>query len=1491
MRLKLLLILLAFGVRVFAGTPYIPINVNFEDEDPQFEIPGKVLNTPIVRAFTFQGTNVWDPTGYNAYLSFGEDANVTNMVVTTGTCYSTYIDFQIGSNTFAYPVERWYASVMVTKPAVAGAYSIGYGYLTIKPAPEVNANGSFFYTRAINGSEYGPFTGSFSNWPFALKGDYGGYIDLATFAGHTNAPAMTAHSGLGSAATNPASAFDVAGAAATVQTNLNAHTNTPALLAHSGLGSAATNPASAFAESSVQTNFASHTNTPAMTAHSGLGSAATNPASVFASSSVQTNFASHTNTPAMTAHSGLGTAATNPTSAFASSNVQTNFAVHTNTSAMTAHSGLGTAATNPASAFDVAGAAAIVQTNLDTHTNLPATSAHSGLGTASTNATGDFYPMTGNPENYLKATSNRFDEITVAQLASIDSNICGLTQGTYTGVLTTVSYTGVTAVVNGRSYLWGLTKQNSFGTSTLSIAGCSLVQTNSGTYTNYFTAKSADSNLVLRLDGNGSSKSDVSSIFVNQITGGDANVSGTIRAGAGITVNGNSVLLDTAPQNGTNYGRKDGAWFPISAEAGGFSGGTITMDVETNKDSRWIKFILRPALTSEVSQSTYTPPTSGEGVIYYVATNGSDANAGTNWATAVLTFERAIALYESGDEYNTVWFGDGTWTMGNYTNETITNGSMNLTMSGVFASYNLYGAKLNGDEIAATNGYSVFQLGDSNAIVAGFVISNAETGVEIGAGGGQVKDCIIQGSSRNALTMDDANALGERLFIYGNSANNNNDGVIFFNGGTLRNCLIYGNESQGGSDCGGIYIPGAPTLVENCTIVGNKGTGAGGIYVDYSSDETNLFIRNTIIAFNATNSDGFSDVVINDSFPVFTNSCIGSAYISVGYEVTETTNFHGFNGNITNNPLFVSAPTTNQGTNYAGGTFTLLKNSPCKDIGANQNWMTNGVGIDLWQRIYNSTVDMGAYEYIPPTQIVWKVEASTNDYLSFSRDGSNLVTVYGDSNVFANPVHTPTVKATSVMIGSDERFTWPSMTNIIITFGGVSYTITNDPTAVNDVLRFDPDTSNGWFVALGTAADSAVEDFDAAGAADTVQSNLDTHAGLAAVDAHTGTGTASTNATEDFDVAGAANDVQNNLDAHTNLSAVEAHSGLGTASASAVEDFDAAGVAGTVQTNLDTHTNLPAIDAHVGTGTASTNATEDFDVTGSAAAVQSNLDTLYTSVSNLTILTNTVAGFFVGFTNITPLYFPVAYTNVAWEGNASIVNNYGDCFSNVYFTCPKDGFYDFAFGIAVKPDAAISTFSFGIAVNDTMVVESSGAAANSGGNFFGHISLMNYYLTNGSLVSCIIKDGDGSSEGLTNSVFGGQVDMAGSTYFCGGLRMVSANLWGCPKLITLTNDCSETNDLVVTGVGFSPRSARVQVTSGLGSYSDSFIGQDGVCACMYIDVATGYFTPSADAVNITDANAGMTAAWVSWDADGATFSRLFSGEVTNALTYHLKFYR
>jgi len=70
------------------------------------------------------------------------------------------------------------------------------------------------------------------------------------------------------------------------------------------------------------------------------------------------------------------------------------------------------------------------------------------------------------------------------------------------------------------------------------------------------------------------------------------------------------------------------------------------------------------------------------------------------------------------------------------------------------------------------------------------------------------------------------------------------------------------------------------------------------------------------------------------------------------------------NGNITNNPLFVSIITTNQGTNYVYGDARLLDGSPCINTGTNQDWMTatNAIDLDFYPRIINSIVDMGVYE-------------------------------------------------------------------------------------------------------------------------------------------------------------------------------------------------------------------------------------------------------------------------------------------------------------------------------------------------------------------------------------------------------------------------------------------------------------------------------------------------------------------------------------------------
>lgn len=143
----------------------------------------------------------------------------------------------------------------------------------------------------------------------------------------------------------------------------------------------------------------------------------------------------------------------------------------------------------------------------------------------------------GNHANagYLTTATSRFDSITIANLSNTTANLTALTDATYTGVVaSSIGWTGADVVVRGKTYIYGLTKDNAYGTSTLSIAGNSFIATSAGTYTNYFTCTANSTNLVLVLDGEAASRPTVSTIFLKQATNGTANVAGNLYVGSNV---------------------------------------------------------------------------------------------------------------------------------------------------------------------------------------------------------------------------------------------------------------------------------------------------------------------------------------------------------------------------------------------------------------------------------------------------------------------------------------------------------------------------------------------------------------------------------------------------------------------------------------------------------------------------------------------------------------------------------------------------------------------------------------------------------------------------------------------------------------------------------------------------------------------------------------------------------------------------------------------
>ena len=143
---------------------------------------------------------------------------------------------------------------------------------------------------------------------------------------------------------------------------------------------------------------------------------------------------------------------------------------------------------------------------------------------------------------YLSVDLNLFADLTIGHRSELSTNICDLTQGVYTGSLSSVTYTGYCGVARGKTYEWGFNKDNIYGTGTLSIGTFSLVATNAGAISNYFTPLGVETQILLRIDGVGFAKSDVTNIYVKQITNGNLYVANNGYVANDLFVNETNVM-------------------------------------------------------------------------------------------------------------------------------------------------------------------------------------------------------------------------------------------------------------------------------------------------------------------------------------------------------------------------------------------------------------------------------------------------------------------------------------------------------------------------------------------------------------------------------------------------------------------------------------------------------------------------------------------------------------------------------------------------------------------------------------------------------------------------------------------------------------------------------------------------------------------------------------------------------------------------------------
>mgnify|MGYP001577523895 CR=1 FL=1 len=144
---------------------------------------------------------------------------------------------------------------------------------------------------------------------------------------------------------------------------------------------------------------------------------------------------------------------------------------------------------------------------------------------------------------YLSASTNIMDSLTVGNRRNVSTNLCDLTNGVYTGLVTSITFTGIVSLTTGKTYAVGFDKTTAYGTATLWVTDSTNVKTTAGAYSNTFTCWTADTNVFLKLDGDGTSKSDVTNVYLKEITNGSAAAALDFAIGRYLYVGGSRITV------------------------------------------------------------------------------------------------------------------------------------------------------------------------------------------------------------------------------------------------------------------------------------------------------------------------------------------------------------------------------------------------------------------------------------------------------------------------------------------------------------------------------------------------------------------------------------------------------------------------------------------------------------------------------------------------------------------------------------------------------------------------------------------------------------------------------------------------------------------------------------------------------------------------------------------------------------------------------------
>ncbi|MDR1900184.1 MAG: hypothetical protein LBQ55_09265 [Treponema sp.] len=286
----------------------------------------------------------------------------------------------------------------------------------------------------------------------------------------------------------------------------------------------------------------------------------------------------------------------------------------------------------------------------------------------------------------------------------------------------------------------------------------------------------------------------------------------------------------------------------------------------------------------------------------------------------------------------------------------------NVTISGNYAT----GGSSNGGGIYTASG---------RVILSDVTLSKNTAG---GNGGG-----IFDGSTSTQSTSSGGHIQLTNVKLSKNTATAGSGGGLYFSTGSnnrryviLANVEISGNTA--GTSGGGMYVRYPWLQLTNVTITGNSATGAGeGLYGANVLAYSGIAVRNSIILDNGTNNI-YSTPVFSDTNNNFKNPASNGYNLTSGdpgfvdagegdYRLNSTSpaidqgsDAHYFNPSDTVNMGILDISNLT-GTNMPG----LPSHNPAA-FTTGVVW-ASGPGTDLAgnDRTYNTTIDMGAYEYRP----------------------------------------------------------------------------------------------------------------------------------------------------------------------------------------------------------------------------------------------------------------------------------------------------------------------------------------------------------------------------------------------------------------------------------------------------------------------------------------------------------------------------------------------